>query len=176
MVQLSVFSRNRQTRVDALEDGAIRAVCHVSDLFSEAEVTVIAEPPELTIREASARVFRADIPWPEDMETPLKNIAGVRIGPGMLEILKGLLVFDPPCPDLVRMVEEACQAVILSLTRKVLAKAPADDEGKIAFFSDMVKKNVRLYNRCAAFAPGSRLVEGVDPEKKPDTNPDGRKE
>lgn len=169
MVQLSVFSRNRQTRVDALEGGALRSVCHVSDLFSEAEVTVIADPPELTIREAFAEVLRADAPWPEDVNTPLKSITGVRIGPGMLEILKGLLVFDPPCPDLVRMVEEACQAVILSLTRKVLAHAPADDPGKIAFFSDMVKKNIRLYNRCAAFAPGSRLVEGVDPAQKTDS-------
>jgi len=26
-----------------------------------------------------------------------------------------------------------------------------------------VKKNVRLYNRCAAFAPGSSMVEGITP-------------
>jgi len=36
-------------------------------------------------------------------------------------------------------------------------------EGKLDFYRDMVRKNIRLYNRCAAFAEGSPIVEGLEP-------------
>ena len=80
----------------------------------------------------------------------------------MLEIIKGLLGENTNCQELIFMVQECCHAVILSLTKDILLKAPEDQEGKIKFFSEMVRSNIRLYNRCAAFAPGSRLVEGLE--------------
>ena len=39
-----------------------------------------------------------------------------------------------------------------------------DVEEARAYYHDMVEKNMRLYNRCAAFAKGSTLVEGLEPE------------
>jgi hypothetical protein len=65
------------------------------------------------------------------------------------------------------MVEECCHGVILSFTKDTLVATPRpkDVEEAGAFYAEMVKKNIRLYNRCAAFAPGSRLVEGVEPPK-----------
>jgi len=67
--------------------------------------------------------------------------------------------------QLTYMVEECCQGVILSLTKDILVQAPVSEEGKLEFFSKMVRDSIRLYNRCAAFAPGSRLVEGIDPNQ-----------
>jgi len=81
----------------------------------------------------------------------------------MLEIIKGLLGESTECKELIFMVQECCHGVILSLTKDILLKAPEDLEGKTEFFSEMVRKNIRLYNRCAAFAHGSHLVEGLEP-------------
>ena len=60
------------------------------------------------------------------------------------------------------MAEECCHGAILSLTKGTLKKAPLEPADGRDFFSDMVKNNFRLYNRCAAFADGSSLLEGVD--------------
>jgi hypothetical protein len=63
------------------------------------------------------------------------------------------------------MVEECCHGIILSFTKNVLVTSPRPTErGKaIKFYANMVRENPRLYNRCAAFAPGSAVVEDIDP-------------
>lgn len=83
----------------------------------------------------------------------------------MLKIIKGLVGEEEELRQIAYMVEECCQAIIISLTKDILAKAPESEEEKIEYFSGMVRENIRLYNRCAAFAPGSRLVEGIEPPK-----------
>ena len=93
----------------------------------------------------------------------MEKAAGIRIGAGMTEIIQGALSESVACEELIFMVEECCHAIIISLTRTILEKSPPDQEGKHAFFARMVAKNIRLYNRCAAFAPGSSLVEGLAP-------------
>ncbi|MBA4394353.1 MAG: hypothetical protein C0407_12450 [Desulfobacca sp.] len=65
--------------------------------------------------------------------------------------------------QLTFMVEECCGGVILAFTKDVLLQAPQDRKSEKAFFKNMVQSNPRLYNSCAAFAPGSPLVEGIDP-------------
>jgi hypothetical protein len=45
----------------------------------------------------------------------------------------------------------------------MLAQVPKDIALEKEFFANMVKENIRLYNSCAAFAPGSPIVEGIDP-------------
>ena len=94
----------------------------------------------------------------QDLDWWLGNLINVPVGSGMLKIIKGLLGESEQVHQLTYMVEEACHGVILSLTKKVLLKAPDDVDGKMAFYSDMVQKSIRLYDRCAAFAKGSPLV------------------
>jgi hypothetical protein len=118
--------------------------------------------PDLEITAVKGKVRRTYRKECLDSTEFLQKVIGVRIGPGMLEIIKGLLGENTDCQELIFMVQECCHAVILSLTKDILLKAPEDQEGKIKFFSEMVRSNIRLYNRCAAFAPGSRLVEGLE--------------
>lgn len=60
------------------------------------------------------------------------------------------------------MVEECCHGVILAFTKDELLKSPRDKERVKEYYANMVKENARLFNRCAAFAPGSSLVEGIE--------------
>lgn len=161
MPQLLVFSRSRRTSVEVLDSQTIRSVCRVQDNALEAWVNVTATLPDLEITHIQGGVEREAETRCQDSVGGLQKALGVRIGAGMTEIVEGLLSEAATCQELIFMLEECCQGIILSLTRDVLAKAPPDVEGKRAFFAKMVQKNTRLYNRCAAFAPGSSLVAGV---------------
>ena len=93
----------------------------------------------------------------------LQKMVGVRIGPGVRKIIKGLIGESTDCEQLPFMVEECCQGVILAFTKDVLLKAPKDKVKVKDYYVKLVRENIRLYNRCAAFAPGSSLVEGIEP-------------
>jgi len=53
--------------------------------------------------------------------------------------------------------------VILAFTKETLVQCPEDEDQKREYFANLVKENIRLYDRCAAFAPGSSIVKGIDP-------------
>lgn len=158
------FSMNRCTSVEHLDANTLRSVCRFRDTYTSASVEILAKLPDLEITEVRGHFSHE---WHEipDLEAILQKLLAVRIGSGMLKIIKGLVGEEERLRQLTYMVEECCHGVILSLTKDILEKAPVSEEGKLEFFSRMARDNTRLYNRCAAFAPGSRLVEGMDPSK-----------
>ncbi|MDR3568245.1 MAG: hypothetical protein P4L43_09485 [Syntrophobacteraceae bacterium] len=156
------FSMNRCTTVERMDDNTLRSVSRLSDTFTCASAEIVARLPDLEILTARAQ-FHHEWLKPPDLEDILRKLPGMRIGPGMLKIIKGLVGEKDESRQIGYMVEECCQAIIISLTKDILAQAPESEEQKLEFFSGMVRENIRLYNRCAAFAPGSRLVEGTGP-------------
>ncbi len=165
MPQLLCFSRNRRTQVEKIDDTTLRADCTLQDTLTDAFLEITAKLPDLVITSIDGQVRRSPRKVCAEGSENLQKAVGVRIGAGMTEIINGTLRQTVGCEELIFMLEECCHAVILSLTKDVLAKAPADAAGKHDFFCKMVQNNVRLYNRCAAFAPGSSLVEGIEPPK-----------
>ncbi len=157
------FSRNRCTSVEQIDDETLRSTCRLTDTLTDATVELLVQLPDLEIVRASARFDRTTERKCHPLEERLEKIIGVRVGPGMLKIIKGLVGDVPECRQLSFMVEECCHGVILSMTKDTLSQAPTDVELTSEFYAEMVKQNIRLYNRCAAFAPGSSLVEGVTP-------------
>lgn len=149
--------------MDALDEHTIRSRCRIQDTLTDAEVEITAAMPDLTIKTITAKISRTCRDQGPDPDDYLQNLVGVRVGPGMLKIIRGLLGGVNYSRQLAFMVEECCHGVILSLTKQVIKTCPEDPEGITDFFAGMVKENVRLYNRCAAFAPGSILVEGITP-------------
>ena len=166
MAHLLCFSRNRSTSVEQIDKQTIRSSCRLQDTLTDAFVEIIVALPDLNITSISGEVRRTYQEECLEDTDYLQKAVGVRVGPGMVEIIKGLMEKDSAgCDELLFMLEECCHGVILTLTKKVLKKAPEDLEGRFEFFSKMVRNNIRLYNRCAAFAPGSRLVEGIEPPR-----------
>lgn len=162
MPSLLGFSRNRCTCVEQLDGQTMRSRCRLQDTLTDAFVEIMVRLPDLEITSARSEVLRSHQEECLEPTESLEKMVGVRIGPGMLEIIKGLMGKTAVCSQLTFMVEECCHGVILSLTKDVLSAAPKDKEGVKDFFRNMVKGNTRLYNRCAAFAPGSPLVEGIE--------------
>lgn len=158
------FSMNRCTSVEKINENDLLSVCRIRDTFTDAEVRIVVKMPDMEIAEISGHFRHAYLDAVDGLDARLQKVLGVRVGTGMLKIIKGLLGEDENCDQLVYMVEECCHGVILTLTKKVLLKAPDDEAGKFAFYSNMVKKSIRLYDRCAGFAKGTPLVAELEAE------------
>lgn len=163
MPQLLEYSRTRTTSVEQTTSDTILAVCRLQDTLMDAEVEIVATLPDLEITAVKGCVFRDGRGRiPDDLEA-LDKALGIRIGPGMSRIIKGLVGESFPCRQLVFMLEECCHGIILYFTKGELAKVPGTEKEARGHFSRLVRENNRLYNRCAAFAPGSSLVDGIKP-------------
>ncbi len=163
MPDILLFSRIRSTFVEAVAENRLCAVCQLTDTVTEAIAEVVVSTPDLEILDTKATVVRSSVRPSTDPSELVAKLRGIRIGPGMKKIIKGLMGETPLERQLAFMVEECCNAVILSFTKDVLLQTPEDKRGEKNFYRNMVKENIRLYNRCAAFAPGSSLVEGIEP-------------
>jgi hypothetical protein len=165
MPDLTSFTRNRCTSVEQIDDQTLRSSCRLQDTLTDAMVEVQIKLPDLEIMHAAGEIRRTYREACLNASDALQKVVGVRIGSGMLKIIKGLLAEVTECVELAFMVEECCHAVILSFTKGTLKDIPEDPQAKKEFFANMVKENTSLYNRCAAFAPGSSIVNDIDPPK-----------
>jgi hypothetical protein len=165
MADILCFSRNRCTTVEQIDERTMRSTCRVQDPLMDAFVEVHVRLPDLEISGAFGKIRRSAEGTPTESVVPLDDVLGVRIGPGLKKILKGLLGSSAAQEQLVFMLEECCGGVILSFTKDVLLSAPKDKLAEKDYFENVVRSNPRLYNSCAALAPGSPLVEGIEPPR-----------
>ncbi|MBI9088019.1 MAG: hypothetical protein JEZ12_02250 [Desulfobacterium sp.] len=156
------FSMNRCTSVRAIDTTRLKSECTLRDSFTDARVEIIVAMPDLTISSVTGHFHHAWLRESDTLGPVFDKLVDVRVGPGMLKIIKGLVGEAEHLKELTYMVEECCHGVILSLTKKVLLKAPDDEAAKADFYSNMVMESIRLYDRCAAFAKGTPLVEGYE--------------
>ncbi len=162
MTTILCYSRNRSTSVEQIDDETLVSTCTLHDTLTEAFVRIHIRFPELKILQAEGAFIRSDKGEKINMTEALEKIKGVRIGAGMKKIVRGLMAEVTACHELPLLIEEACHGVILAFTKDALAMAPKENAQSTEFFQKMVQENIRLYDRCAAFAPGSPLVEGLD--------------
>lgn len=163
MPNLLDYSRNRTTSVERVDEGALRARCRLEDTLMEAELEILVQLPDLNLTEITCRVVRDERGNCRGSLAALEKAVGVRIGPGMAKIITGLVGEDFPCRQLIFMIEECCHGVILYFTKDELREVPEELEEIREYYATMIQKNIRLYNRCAAFAPGSSITEGIEP-------------
>jgi len=165
MGDILCFSRNRSTGVEQIDDHRMRASCRLQDTLTDALVEIMVKIPDLEVTEISGKMRRSAGRGDINVGEVLHKVIGIRVGPGMKKIIKGLTGESEIEKQLGFMVEECCDAVILTFTKDVLLHAPSDRRKEKEYFENMVRANPRLYNSCAALAPGSPLVEGIEPPK-----------
>jgi hypothetical protein len=165
MPDLTRFSRNRCTSVAQVDQQTLRSSCRLQDTLTDAVVEVQVKLPDLEIIHAAGEFRRTDKGECLNTSEALQKVIGVRIGSGMLKIIEGLLAEVTECDELAFMVEECCHAVILSFTKGTLKDVPENPRERKEFYARMLRENTRLYNRCAAFAPGSSIIGDMPPPK-----------
>ena len=165
MADILCFSRNRCTSVEQIDEKTMRSSCRLQDTLTDALVEIMVKIPDLEVTDVSGKIRRSVGEEEIQVVDALGKVIGIRVGPGMKKIIKGLIGKSEIEKQLAFMVEECCEAVILTFTKDVLLHVPKDKLKEREFFENMVRSNPRLYNSCAALAPGSPLVEGIKPAK-----------
>ncbi len=155
------FSRSRTTSVEVIEEGLLKIICRLNDTMCEMRVEISVKIPDMEILKVSGTIDRCFDKSEFIALEAITKLEGVRVGPGMTKIFKGLVGKEVADSQLLFMVEEACHGVILSSTKDMVAMAPNEDELTSELFRDMAKANTRLIGRCAAYAIDSPMVKGV---------------
>ena len=162
MSNILTFSRNRNTSVEQIDDQTLKSRCRLQDTLQDAFVEITVKLPDLEITDVIWETNRTYQKNAVKADGSLKNIIGVRVGPGMLKIIKGLIGQTEESKELTFMVEECCHGIILSFTKDQLLSLTEGQIDSVELYNEMIKGNPRLFNRCAAFAKGSPLVEGME--------------
>jgi hypothetical protein len=119
-----------------MDEQTMRSSCYLQDPLREASVEILVKLPDLEITGAGGKMMRS---------------VGGEMGESAMH------------RQLTFMVEECCNGVILAFTKEVMLSAPKEKWMEKEYFENRVRSNPRLYNSCAALAPGSPLVEGIEP-------------
>ena len=165
MADILYFCRNRCISVEQIDEQSMRSSCRLQDTLTDAVVEVIVKIPDLEVMDVSGKIRRSVGEEEINVVEALRKVIGIRVGPGMKKIIKGLIGDSKTEKQLGFMVEECCDGVILTFTKDVLLHAPKDKLKEREYFKNMVRSNPRMYNSCAALAPGSPLVEGIKPPR-----------
>ena len=162
MADITCFSRNRCTSIEQVDARTMRSSCRLQDTLMDVFVEITVKLPDLEITHVAGEIRRT--PWKENINVAelIRKVIGIRVGPGIKKIIRGLMGESASERQLALMVEECSNGVILTFTKDVLLKAPKGKTGEKEYFANMVRENPRLYNSCAALAPGSPLVEGIE--------------
>jgi len=158
------FSRNRSTSVKSIDPHTLCSTQTLIDTFYQMNISIFVRIPDMEIIDINAYVDYSIDPVEKKAIKELSRLKDFRIGPGIRKIIKGLVSEDVSDSQIIFMLEEACQGIILNMTREMATQLPDNLDLDIQIFRDMVKTNTRLYNRCAAYSKGSSLVEGLDLE------------
>ena len=156
------YSRNRNTSVKSIDPHTLCSCQNLIDTFYQMKLAVFVRIPDMAVIDIKASIDYSIDPVENKAINELHKLKEFRIGPGMRKILKGTVSEDVSGSQLIFMFEEACQAIILNMTREMATQLPDHQDLDIQIFREMVKANTRLYNRCAAYAKGSSLVEGLN--------------
>jgi len=157
------FLRNKVVEVEPQSDGSLAVSWRLTDDLLRAEINLKVQPPDLEILDAKADLERL-VPdaWLSASEL-IKKVVGVRVGPGLRKIVRGLLGGPKGCPVLVDAVLESSNAVILHFTRPGLQMVDRlKDEEKLAITREMLKNNPRLVGSCIAFQDDSPIMQGLE--------------
>jgi hypothetical protein len=163
------FQSNTLTTVEHPEQKMWRIVTRCDDNLFSAQVILEVMLPALEIRRAELKVSRDVLGLTPDMKLTAKKLVGVRIGPGVTQIVRGLLGGRKGSGRMADLVLEAMEMQINALTLPELRKAleaggvPLHDgaECSSVCLNDRVigpqmvrlmSGNPRLKDSCAAFA------------------------
>jgi hypothetical protein len=162
------FQANHLTTVEMIEPALWRIVARSDDNLFSGEVLLDVKLPALDIRHARLSVKHDILGLTPDLSSAEGKLIGVRVGPGMTKIVRGVVGGQEGSERMTELVLEAMEMLVNALTVPELRKAlnmggtPFEDEGaalKVALNDVVIGEetvrlmaaNPRLKDSCAAF-------------------------
>ena len=91
MTDILCFSRNNATTVEQLDQDTLVSSCRLQDTLMDLLVAIRVKTPDLEIMDIQAEIRRSSEAEIPDIHKTLKKVIGVRVGPGIKKIVKGLI-------------------------------------------------------------------------------------
>ncbi len=162
------FQANHLTTVENVDKGLFRVVSRADDSLFSAEISLDVKLPALDIRKAELTIKRDVLGLVPDLSTAAERLIGVRVGPGMTKIVRGILGGPDGSERVAEMILESMEMLINALTVPELRKgmefggepARLDIDGPRIFLNNVLigestvkimADNPRLKDSCAAF-------------------------
>jgi hypothetical protein len=163
------FQMNHLTTVEETAKGLWRIVSRTDDDLFSAELVLDVKTPALDIREASLSIKRDDLGLLPDVSAAVAKLVGVRVGPGMTKIVRGIMHGEAGSEIMAELVLDAMEMLVNALTTPQLRKAAAmagesvklAGDGPKVFLNDvllgeehvkLMAENPRLKDSCAAMS------------------------
>ncbi len=162
------FQMNNLAAVEMVERGLWRVSARTEDNLFAAEVSLDVKVPALDIRRAELEVKRDEFGITPDLSSAADKLVGVRVGPGMTKIIRGIVGAEGGSFRMAELVLEAMEMVINAITVPELRKAVQLAGESVSFAHDgpkvvlndvvisgeqakLMAGNPRLKDSCVAF-------------------------
>jgi hypothetical protein len=159
---------NNLTTVEQVGKGLWRIVARSEDNLFSGEVTLDVKMPALDIRTARLDAARDELGLVPDLAEAAEKLVGVRVGPGMTKIIRGIVADEAGSPRMAELVLEAMEMLVNALTVGQLRQVAQgsgepvklESDGPKVFLNDvlmgdeqikMMADNPRLKDSCVAF-------------------------
>jgi len=162
------FQNHHLVTVEMKEHGLWRIKARSEDNIFAAQVTLDVKLPALDIRHASVEVTRDEIGLLPDLSPAIERLVGVRVGPGMTKIVRGVLGGPKGSDRIAELTLEGMEMLVNALTLPELRRGVEtagtalkhEKDGPKVFLNDTVigleavrvmASNPRLKDSCIAF-------------------------
>jgi hypothetical protein len=139
------FQSNSLTTVEQPEQGLWQVTSRYDDNLFSAEAVLTVRFPTLDITRADLTVRRDALGLAPDPRSAAENLVGVRIGPGMTQIVRGIFGATSGSDRMADLILESMEMLINALTVPELRKAV--DAGGVALVSDKEGPKVQLNDK-----------------------------
>ena len=157
------YARNKHTSTIDGEDNSILSRSTVEDTFFAATVEIVVKLPDMEITSIKGTIDRAFGEECRKVIPLLKNVKGLRIGPGVIKAIEEYIGGSGGCPRIADLVWECCKGIILRFTADSVGEILRKEAGdQIEGHRELARKNPRLIGSCIAFAEGSPIIEGLE--------------
>jgi hypothetical protein len=162
------FQMHSICTVETAEPGRWRIKAVAEDGLFAGEVSLDVKAPALDIIEARIDVKRDALGMVPDLSLAAQDLIGIRVGPGMTKIIRGVVGGDKGSNRVADLILEAMEMLVNAITVPELRKAFAlggepvkfESDGPKVFLNDLTIRedtvalmgsNPRLKDSCAAF-------------------------
>jgi hypothetical protein len=159
------YVKNKHAYTLEPEDNTLMVYATSEETVFAARAEIKVKLPDLEVVEIQGEIRRSPFARCQKVVSLLPQTAGLRVGPGIIKLVHGLIGGSKGCPQMANLVMEGIDAVILHFTTEPLKEIlKKEGEKQIIAYQEFLRQNPRLFNSCVAFAPDSPLAKGIKEE------------
>lgn len=155
-----IYARNKHASTTDMDDGSILVRVTLEDTFFAGAAEMIVRVPDLEIASLSGQIKRSFNVECQEAVPLLQKAVGLRIAPGLIKSVSGLIAGPVGCPKMADLVLECCDEIVLRFTldpvRNIQSKSGQErtEAGR-----EFLRQNPGLVGTCIAYSKGSPLLE-----------------